>query len=196
MATGRSCLHTGHCPGNDAGVVTSGNFQGDRLPAGHGYALLGPGNGGVGFNCHSKRRGHATGDAPQDTPVAIGLGPDLTVFQAEGIVVLTAPEPGGGETGPKFHAPDAGIPNTAWAIRFSMPPKMGSPQPGWRPRAAHSMTPPTESPPPPWPLKWSESWRPLPTPEDREGPGQKGSAALLRPRLRGQKGRSSWSPMA
>ncbi len=37
--------------------------------------------------------------------MAIGLGPDLTVFQAEGIVVLTAPEPGGGETGPQIPRP-------------------------------------------------------------------------------------------
>lgn len=78
--------------------------------------------------------------------MAIGLGPDLTVFQAEGIVVLTAPEPGGGEAGPKFHAPDAGNPKHCLGNPVFHATKDGVPQPGWRPRAAHSMTPPTESP--------------------------------------------------
>ena len=39
----------------------------------------------------------------------------------------------------------AGIPKTIWAMRFSMPPNMGSPHPAGTPTAAHSMTPPRES---------------------------------------------------
>ena len=40
----------------------------------------------------------------------------------------------------------AGMPKRAAASRFSTPPNMGSPSPAGRPTAAHSTTPPTESP--------------------------------------------------
>ena len=40
----------------------------------------------------------------------------------------------------------AGMPNTMAAMRFSMPPNMGSPRPAGRPSTAHSTMPPTESP--------------------------------------------------
>ena len=40
----------------------------------------------------------------------------------------------------------AGMPKTAAAMRFSMPPNIGSPRPAGAPKTAHSMMPPTLSP--------------------------------------------------
>ena len=40
----------------------------------------------------------------------------------------------------------AGIPKIAAAMRFSMPPNIGSPRPAGAPNTAHSITPPTLSP--------------------------------------------------